>query len=114
MRILFKIPFVPSLIGSLLPPPGTGPTEEAMKKASFEFKFISIPSDMTTSSSASGAGLTARPKAPIVTVLRAATDGYLATSIFVSEIALALVQQRQPCERGVAQVDNTEQTLSLQ
>jgi short subunit dehydrogenase-like uncharacterized protein len=94
LRLATKIPFVAPLLGSFLPPPGTGPSEEAMKKASFEFKFVSTPSDMATDASASGAGLTALPTAPVVTTLRSVTDGYMATAVFISEIALAMVQQR--------------------
>ncbi|KAA0151352.1 hypothetical protein FNF27_06348 [Cafeteria roenbergensis] len=105
-RLLLGLPYATSLLAPLLPKPGTGPSDDAMAKASFEYTFVAEPSGRRSAAmpGAPSAGAAASSDSrPLTTKLRGAIDPYLATAVFVSQAALAMAADDAEALPGMVQ-----------
>jgi len=79
LRTIMGIPGAVSLLSGMLPAPGSGPTDEAMARGTFEYTFVAEPS---------GTG-----SEPVITMMRGAMDPYVATAVFVAQAAMLLAHK---------------------
>lgn len=87
-----RLPFAAALLGMVVPEPGTGPSAEAMTKASIEYTFVAEPAGGTVAASSTDAAASTAATVPasVKTRLSISMDGYMATAVLVGETALCL------------------------
>jgi short subunit dehydrogenase-like uncharacterized protein len=96
LTTVIRLPFAAALLGMVVPKPGTGPSAEAMRKASVEYTFVAEPAGaVATAASATGsasASTAVSVPGAVKTRLSISMDGYMATAVLVGETALALAE----------------------